>query len=267
MHTVFPYRPTLVPGLTDDLISMEGTPCGVIFTHRQSAQAFIKHDPYPLQRIFIGDEFNVNDTEVDLGMLSLRTRNRNGITSSNFGMCFVCTKKSMSYINFPPDGTCKVDPGFIPCRSKLYPQELQMALDLCTFEPAAGVTPEEFAAKKAEYQRILNEYRSKFNKLFASPDEKEKGHRKEKSVYLKHERPHAAAEREAAAREAAARRNAAVNAVANRLTRNAINGARAEAAAAAAAAAAPNKRTRKQRGHTSRHLRKQRRRTRRHLKH
>jgi ankyrin repeat protein len=282
VHTIFPYHPTLVPGLTDDPISMDSTPCGVIFTHRQTAQAFIKHDPYPLQRIFIGDGFNVNDTEVDLGMLSLRTRNRNGITSSNFGMCFVCTKRSVSSIDFPPDGICKVDPGFIPCRSKLYPQELQMALDLCTFEP-----PEEFAVKKAEYQRILDEYRSKFNKLFASPDEKERGHRKEKSAYLKHERPRVAAARAAAA--------AAANAAANRLTRNAIGRAKAELSANARAKENANrealwapkphwsnvaeipdpfsrKRTRKQRARKSRkqnprksrQTRKQRRRTRRH---
>jgi ankyrin repeat protein len=177
------YSPTVDLATAMNAIDLEDMPCQIVFKHRQSDNSRIIHSGnarFALHRIFVGDLAGTNTT-ADGALLSLKTRNRLWTTAGNFGACFMCTNSSTA-------GNCIIDivsyPGLTPCTSKLYPQELQMALDKCTV-----LTAEE----RKTYQTILDEYRLKFNKHFASAEEKEKGAAIEKTYYLKIERAKAAA--------------------------------------------------------------------------
>jgi ankyrin repeat protein len=160
----------------------EEVPNGIVFKHLQENGTVRVHDienpaepegpseKFSLHRLFVGG----------LGEeTTLTYKNANWTQTGNFGACFVCKSVSTTEPSMPIK--CSIYPGTTkgPCTSKLYPQELQMALDGC-----GGLSAEE----RARYQAILDEYTLKFNKKFASPMERKKGDRIDKAYYLKTER-------------------------------------------------------------------------------
>jgi ankyrin repeat protein len=160
----------------------EEVPNGIVFKHLQENGTVRLHDienpaepegpseKFSLHRLFVGG----------LGEeTTLTYKNANWTQTGNFGACFVCTRISTTEPSMAIK--CSIYPGITkgPCTSKLYPQELQMALDGC-----GGLSAEE----RARYQAILDEYTLKFNKKFASPKERKKGDRIDKAYYLKTER-------------------------------------------------------------------------------
>jgi hypothetical protein len=73
--------------------------------------------------------------------------------SEDFGMCWQHTKNSYTMVN----DTAKLPP---KCTAKLYPEEIQHAINLATYSSAAG---------KTEHQEILNYYTRLFHEKYGKP--------------------------------------------------------------------------------------------------
>jgi hypothetical protein len=155
-----------------DAYSLDGVPNMVQFQHRQPDNTIHIHDPQQqclsIKTIFLGSEDGKNYTDTDpRGRYCLDTRNKYWLDTDqnihNFGTCIICMNEPTVWT------TCA-------CKSKLYPQELQVALTNCI-----GLSPEDLE----RYQSILNIYTIIFNKVFASEEEKRIGLSLEKTVYLK----------------------------------------------------------------------------------